>query len=284
MSRLDAAAVERAVAGRALALPRGPHRGKVGEVRAASVGSAMELHDFRLYHPGDDVRHLDWNAVARTGELVLRVRQDEVSPRVEVVLDASRSMEVSKEKAARAREVALALCLAADRGGLEAVLVVVGEPSFRAVGREAQALVGKVEFQARESFPVALQRAPPLRPCGLRLVVTDLLFEAAADAVAQRLARGASGFAVVQVLDAEDLSPTGGAGARLTDAESGEALERLLTEGVLRKYRERLEAHQRVWANAVLRVQGTLATCSAERTIEALAARELAPLFAGGAA
>ena len=87
--KLDLAAVERAARGLALRTPRTPQRGKIGEVRSSSTGSSMELHDFRLYHPGDDVRHLDWNAVARTGELVLRVRQAEVSPRLELLLDAS---------------------------------------------------------------------------------------------------------------------------------------------------------------------------------------------------
>ena len=50
--RLDQGAVERAAAGCALRLPRGPHRGKLGEVRASSVGSSLELHDFRQYQPG----------------------------------------------------------------------------------------------------------------------------------------------------------------------------------------------------------------------------------------
>ncbi|WP_169832341.1 DUF58 domain-containing protein, partial [Corallococcus exiguus] len=92
---LDEAEVARLAPGLSLALPRLPQRGRVGEVRATSAGSAMELHDFRAYQPGDDLRQLDWNAVARTGELVLRVRQDEVSPRVEVLLDGSRSMGLS---------------------------------------------------------------------------------------------------------------------------------------------------------------------------------------------
>ena len=64
--------------------------------------------------PGDDLRQVDWNAVARTGEIILRVRQDEVSPRVEVLVDASRSMALSPAKEARAREVAL---LAVEVGG-----------------------------------------------------------------------------------------------------------------------------------------------------------------------
>ncbi|NPC85694.1 DUF58 domain-containing protein, partial [Pyxidicoccus fallax] len=115
---MDEAAVARLVPGLGLALPRVPHRGRVGEVRATSAGSSLELHDFRAYQPGDDLRQVDWNAVARTGEMVLRVRQEEVSPRVEVVLDGSRSMALSPRKAACARELALLTAEVAGRQGL----------------------------------------------------------------------------------------------------------------------------------------------------------------------
>jgi uncharacterized protein (DUF58 family) len=276
---VDEAAVERAAAGRALALPRGPQRGRVGDVRSNSVGSALELHDFRHYQPGDDVRHLDWNAVARTGELVLRVRQDEVSPRVEVVVDATASMAVTPEKSARAREVAMLFCSVAQRAGLEAVLITVGQTPRRAVGHEARAALRTLEQVGRESFVEALGRAPPLRPCGVRVLVSDLLFEAAPEPLVRRLARGATALFVAQVLDAEDLAPTGGAGARLTDSESGEVLERVLTEDVLRRYRDRLEAHQRLWAQAVLGVQGRLGTGSAEHAIDRLAGSSFAAFW-----
>lgn len=277
-ARLDAAAVERAAAGLALKLPRGPHRGKVGEVRASSVGSSMELHDFREYQPGDDLRHLDWNAVARTGELVVRVRQDEVSPRVEVVLDASASMGVSPEKAARAREVALWACVLARHGGLEPVLVTAGRAPRKAAGANTRAVLAALEMDGREPFDLALKRAPPLLPCGVRVVVSDFLFETVPQGLADRLARGAAGLALVQVLDAEDLEPSGGAGARLTDAESGEVLERILSQGVLDAYRERLEAHVGLWEQAAQRVRASWVQADASRTVDELVRAELAPL------
>ncbi|MFL5320593.1 MAG: DUF58 domain-containing protein, partial [Myxococcaceae bacterium] len=114
--------MSKAAAGLVLALPRVPHRGRIGDERSASVGSSMEIHDFRQYQPGDDLRHVDWNAVARTGELILRVRQDEVAPRVEVIVDGSRSMALSDAKAARTREVAALVCEVSRRQGLEPTL------------------------------------------------------------------------------------------------------------------------------------------------------------------
>jgi uncharacterized protein (DUF58 family) len=276
---LDEAAVERAASGKALRLPRLPHRGRVGEVRSSSVGSSLELHDFRLYQPGDDLRQLDWNAVARTGELVLRVRQDEVSPRIEVVVDASKSMGLTPEKAARTREVALLACVLALRGGFEPVVVTVGASAQRAVGHRTREVLTRLEMDGRDGFDQALRRAPALMPCGLRLWVTDLLFEASADLTAQRLSRGASALAVVQLLDAEDVEPAGGFGARLTDSESGESLERILSDAVLADYQGRLEAHLSNWRGATRRVQATMLTASADDGIEALARSALAQLW-----
>lgn len=209
---LDERAVERAAEGLALALPRVPHRGRAGDARAASVGASMEIHDFRAYQPGDDLRQVDWNAVARTGELILRVRKDEVAPRVELVLDGSRSMALTAAKASRARELALLVCKLALRQGLEPSVVVTSRVPQRAAGAGVVPVVKGAAFDAADDLGVALRRSPPLRPCGLRVVVSDLLFDAPLDTLAERLARDAAGLAMVQLLDAEDEEPSGGQG------------------------------------------------------------------------
>lgn len=272
------AEVERAAAGRALRLPRVPHRGRLGDVRASSVGSSMELHDFRTYHPGDDLRHVDWNAVARTGELVIRVRQDEVSPRVEVVLDASASMAVSAEKASRAKEIALWVCELARHGGCEPVLLIAGREPQKVPGPQTRVALAQVAANGQEPFDVALARLPPFQPCGLRVVVSDFLVEALPAPLAERLVRQAAGAVFVQVLDRDDVEPEGGGGARLTDAESGEVLERLLTPDVLEAYRTRLEAHGREWQAAARRVSATWLQVRADASLGELVRAPLAPL------
>jgi uncharacterized protein (DUF58 family) len=281
----DETEVARLAPGLALALPRVPHRGRVGEVRASSAGASLELHDFRAYQPGDDLRQVDWNAVARTGEIILRVRQDEVSPRVEVVVDASRSMALSPAKEARAREVAL---LAVEVGGLQGLtptLLSTSSRPERAEGQVCRSALRAVGFDAKDDLAAALGRMPPLRPCGLRVVVSDFLFEADLPGLVARLARGASALFLVQVLDAEDLEPSGGEGARLVDSESGAALEELLTEDVLAAYARRFAEHQRVLRAAAARARATLVTAPAPEPLRALVRGPLRPLFlAGGGA
>lgn len=270
---LDAPAVERAVAALRLRVPRGPHRGRSGEARASSVGSSIELHDFRAYQPGDDLRQVDWNAVARTGEMVLRIRQEEVSPRCELILDASASMAVSAQKASRATELTYACCLLARHAGLEASLAFTGSEARRVPGLEALPALQRLPFDDRAPFDLALSHLPPLRPCGVRLVISDFLLEATPHQVVERFARGAAHLILVQLLDAEDLEPTFIGGTRLTDAETAEALDRTLRAEDLERYVQRLGAHVALWRAAAARVHATW--------LQLNTARELGELIRG---
>jgi uncharacterized protein (DUF58 family) len=254
----------------------------VGEVRATSAGASLELHDFRVYQPGDDLRQVDWNAVARTGEIILRVRQEEVSPRLEVVVDASRSVALSPTKEARAREVALLALEVGALQGLTPTLLTTNSRPERAQGPVCRSALRAVEFDGRDDLAAALGRMPPLRPCGLRVVVSDFLFETDLSALVARLARGASALFLVQVLDAEDLEPSGGEGARLVDSESGAALEELLTEDVLAAYARRFAEHQRTLRGAAVRAKATLVTAPAPEPLRALVRGPLGPLFLSG--
>src|SRR5687767_14012664 len=44
-----------------------------GDHRAVGFGGGVELAQVRPYQPGDDVRRIDWNVTARTGEPHVRV-------------------------------------------------------------------------------------------------------------------------------------------------------------------------------------------------------------------
>ena len=96
-SSIDWAAVRAAAAFR-LVLPRAPIAGRIGERLGSGTGSSLEFQDYRSYADGDDLRHVDWAAYARSEVLAVRLYREEVAPRVDLVLDTSRSMAVSELK------------------------------------------------------------------------------------------------------------------------------------------------------------------------------------------
>jgi uncharacterized protein (DUF58 family) len=91
-----------------------------GDYRSAFAGVGSELWQVRVYEPGDDVRRIEWNVTARTGEPHVRV---ELAERVLVtwlVLDSSASMAFGtgeRRKADVAEGVAVAVGYAATKRG-----------------------------------------------------------------------------------------------------------------------------------------------------------------------
>jgi uncharacterized protein (DUF58 family) len=107
-----------------------------GDYRSAFAGVGTELYQVRPYEAGDDVRRIDWNVTARTGQTHVRV---ELAERVLVtwlVYDASASMSfgtTERRKADVAEGVALAVGHTATRRGNRLGLVAFGsgDPRWR---------------------------------------------------------------------------------------------------------------------------------------------------------
>lgn len=62
-----------------------------GDYRSAFKGSGMEFEEVRSYVPGDDVRRLDWNVTARTGEAFVKEFREERELTLLIVIDVSGS-------------------------------------------------------------------------------------------------------------------------------------------------------------------------------------------------
>lgn len=90
-----------------------------GDHRSSSLGVGTELAQVRPYAPGDDIRQMDWNATARTGQPHVRAHVAERALTTWLALDTSASMvfgTADRRKADVADGVALALASAATRG------------------------------------------------------------------------------------------------------------------------------------------------------------------------
>ena len=104
-----------------------------GDYRSAYTGIGTEFHQVRPYEPGDDVRRIDWNVTARTGQTHVRVELAEHTLVTWLVLDESASMRfgtATRRKADVAEGVAIAIGHVATRRGnrLGVVAYGAGEP------------------------------------------------------------------------------------------------------------------------------------------------------------
>jgi uncharacterized protein (DUF58 family) len=100
-----------------------------GDYRSAVLGSGTELAQVRPYVAGDDVRQIDWNVTARTGEPHVRVQLAERVMVTWLVLDTSLSMQfgtADRRKADVAEGVALAVGHVATRRGNRLGIVTFG--------------------------------------------------------------------------------------------------------------------------------------------------------------
>src|SRR5438105_6787237 len=92
-------------------LPRKSFGGRVrGERLTSKRGISIEFADYREYADGDDLRHLDWNVLARLATPVTKTYRDEEDLAVHLLVDTSSSMqfgEPSKQEAAKRYACAL---------------------------------------------------------------------------------------------------------------------------------------------------------------------------------
>lgn len=62
-----------------------------GQYESAFKGQGMEFREVRAYVPGDDIRSIDWNVTARTGEPHVKVMAEERELTVALLVDMSGS-------------------------------------------------------------------------------------------------------------------------------------------------------------------------------------------------
>lgn len=65
--------------------------------RSALKGASVEFTEFKEYSPGDEIRHIDWRAFARTDRYFVKQFEDETNLRAYLLLDTSGSMDFGSE-------------------------------------------------------------------------------------------------------------------------------------------------------------------------------------------
>jgi uncharacterized protein (DUF58 family) len=241
-------------------------------------GVSIEFADYRDYAQGDDLRHLDWNVLARLNSPVIRTYRDEQDLNLFVLLDSSPSMSFGEpSKLDQASLVATALAYIALCSGDAVVCGVLG--SRQPLGR---ALRGRASFpklvrtldapneSSAESLAAGLRRfAATDVPRGVALVVSDGLDPNAESALRAVAARGHE-ILFLQVLSDVEIDPDLEGDLRLEDDEGGTPVEVTANSSVLAQYRENLRRHNAGLRDAVARSGGRFATITAGEPFESI--------------
>jgi uncharacterized protein (DUF58 family) len=200
-----------------------------GERRSRRRGSSTDFADYRNYAAGDDLRFLDWKVYGRLERLFIKLFLEEEDLRVNVLLDASPSMQFGEpEKLLYARQVAAALgyvCLAK----MDSLTVqTFGDGPGQSFGPRR----GKANSAAYFHFLSSIEPARSTNlfrsfrtfaqthgPRGLAIVISDFYdFQGYEDAIRQLFARNFE-VLVIHVLSPEELKPPHQGDIRLVDAE-----------------------------------------------------------------
>jgi len=110
-----------------------------GPVLSLFRGRGMELEDLRAYQAGDDVRHMEWRATARSGRPITKVFREERQRLVYLVIDRGPTMafgtrrEIKAATAARAAALLAFSAVARQERVSGLVLNGDGEQSFPAM-------------------------------------------------------------------------------------------------------------------------------------------------------
>jgi len=157
-------------------------RGAAGEFAGSGSGASMDFQDHRTHSPGDDPRHINWQAYARTGQYSMKLFREEIRPVVDLVLDASPSMFFSPEKEKRTTQLLQFLTASSLADGASVRIHAISGAARIAID-PLTIRSGRWVTDVKALTPNDPTLAPeihrlPLRTHALRVLISDLLFPA----------------------------------------------------------------------------------------------------------
>jgi uncharacterized protein (DUF58 family) len=223
--------------------------------KSPDFGFSQEFAEYRMYNPGDDLRHVDWNVFARTERMYLKRYRGETNCQVTILLDASRSMKFTSHKIDKleySRYLTASIAYLASLQRDAAGLVVFDDdvrnfvpPSTRQ-GQLARLLhaVERAEVGTRTDYakPFAHVREF-LHRRGLIVCISDFWQdpEEVVKTIAPLRFHG-NEVILFQVLDPEEIRPKLKQPALFEDMESGATLE-VSPDYAAKEYPAKIDAH-----------------------------------------
>jgi uncharacterized protein (DUF58 family) len=199
------------------------------------AGPGQEFLDHRTFHPGDDLRSVNWRAYMRFEKLFLKMFQIEPRVPVRLLLDVSASMLAGSgpgqpTKFDFGRRLAAALVYV----GLVRLDSILLQPFCSGLLDPFLASGGRHRFQPAETFlrglrthgssdyrETARQYLTEYPQRGLTVIISDFLGEGDCARALQYLADFGHELLLIQLWGGEDREPTGEGEVQLVDSETG---------------------------------------------------------------
>jgi uncharacterized protein (DUF58 family) len=237
-------------------------RGPAGNWLGVGIGSSIDFQDHRPYLPGDDPRYIDWQAYARSGSYTMKLYREEVSPRVDLVLDASASMGLTAEKQLRFQELVYFALESALQTSASIRVYRAGGGGWEQV--ELSVLLAHAWPDAAGAAGFPALALIPFRHASMRIWVTDLLFPGSPEPAMGALRAGGGRAVILAVYAAEEADPPWTGNVLLRDCETGGQRRQHMREDVRRGYRDAYRRHFGMWADQARRRDVPLARVVAE--------------------
>jgi uncharacterized protein (DUF58 family) len=198
-----------------VAMRKRAQAGQVGSHLLRRQGQSLEFHDHAAYTPGDDFRHIDWQASVRHGDehdLLVRQFRAEENLNLVISIDSRSSMTypAPASKLCIACWLAFATTVIATSSGDRVHLHRLFEPSGPALtlrGSRSEPRAWSFlqdladEPSAADSRPTLAAIARLLPPASVWLIITDLYFDDHDGTLARAMTRAQRGLCWVLLLE-----------------------------------------------------------------------------------
>ena len=246
-------------------------KGQSGEFAGAGTGSSLDFQDHRIYVPGDDPRHINWQAYARTGSYSMKLYREEVRPVIDLIFDVSPSMFFDPIKATRSCDLFYLCVESAQQSGASLQIHLIQGDAHRQIPYEAVA-TNHWWQQVSQLTPSDPAQAPQLqlvkvRANAIRILVSDLLFSGEPEPILRALhQRQGSGIVLAPYLQSE-VDPAWDGNYEFIDAEKQTRHPHRIEAATLKRYKSAYLQHFSLWKQASQRHQVIMARVPSELEI-----------------
>ena len=219
--------------------------GQSGSRAGHGVGNSIDFEDHRAYLPGDDPRHIDWQAYARSGQYIMKLYREEVSPAVDIIFDVSASMFLTPAKAKLSTLLFyFAWNSALENGASPAVWQLCGDKTRKLTADEI--MQGNFDMITEKSETSGMEYLQ-LRPKSLRIWISDLLFPGDPADSLHPLLQANGQLLIYAPADPAEGQPQWRGNMDILDIETSALYRRFVDEHTLKRYLKAYKNHFSLW-------------------------------------